>query len=84
MKNDQLGAVHGNRWTPLPLTTDDICGADWIARMEIEDPVVAREEREQTSLFRDPKTKNPVRPRGLVPPSRTPRKGTGKKEKEKS
>ena len=25
-----------------------------------------------------------VRPRGLVPPSRTPRKGTGKKEKEKS
>ena len=61
MKNDQLGAVHGNRWTPLPLTTDDICGADWIARMEIEDPVVAREEREQTSLFRDPKTKNPIR-----------------------
>ena len=61
MKNDQCGVIYGDKWTPLPLTEDKLCGAAWVARMESKDPVTDEEERKNTPLFRHPKTKKMIR-----------------------
>ena len=53
MKNDQFGNRMGRWETPIPLNSDWLCAARWIARMELADPVPA-EDRDRTAAFRNP------------------------------
>ena len=59
MKNDQFGKRMGRWETPIPLNSEWLCAARWIAKMELADPVPV-EDRDGTAAFRDPeKPQNP-------------------------